>query len=235
MVRTSLLALSLLAAGGQPAPFPKPRPPEPVPSFDKAAAYWEATGKFVMLWGGPPDPKQWDVVKQDIAAIPEGARWWMMRHGRPIVLLKGLHPEQWPGLDSPSMAAAKPSGLAPNHGPAVVDLDRSYPITPNGVAIGGSSVLLHELGHVMDRLLATDPNGGYPTFLSHQSRWLACHAKARWPHAKWHETAPSEAFAESFSLWCMTRKGGFERRLPPFVDPLVLEYWDETARMYGWR
>lgn len=188
--------------------------------------YAEAAARNVIPFGGLPLPVQWAEVRRDLDCLPAGALWWLRYHGRILVMCSGVPVTAYPGFQVNYDPTA--SGYAAGN-VAIFSVDRSFPMTPHGVARGGTSVPLHELGHVFSTLL--DGKGGTSGWpLWRQAKWQAVHPRINWGGQTYYSEQPWEAIAEAFALWLFARAG---RRAD--VDPNILNYWDETARQAGWR
>ena len=193
---------------------------------DAATIYAEAAARNVLPFGGLPTPAQWAEVRRDLDCLPAGALWWLRYYGKALVMCAGVPVTAYPGFQTGYDPTA--SGYAVGN-VAVFSVDLSYPLTPNGVARGGASVPLHELGHLFAVLL--DGAGGRSAWPAwRQGRWQDAHAACDWSWQPDFADKPWESYAEAFALWCLVRAGRPTRA----VDRAILDYWDTTARLAGW-
>lgn len=201
-------------------------PPYPHTDASAFAVMQEAMAYGVRLWGYVPDPAQWAEVAKDCKTHDPGARWWADRAGKVMTVMTGTTVDQYPGGEWISPTVSGIGWPAPR-----LCLDLSYPMTPNGVARGGSSVFLHEWGHALDQILGPTLLPHYP--LSDHPDWLAAHAAQDWSFAPFYDANPFEALAEAYSLrclWCVGRRDVLPAAdLTPIVD-----YWNSVGARLGW-
>lgn len=211
---------------GKRASVPALAPPYPHTAETELAVRREAAVHGVRLWGYVPGPAQWAEVARDCRAHDPGARWWIERYGKVMTIMTGATVNQYYGAERVDPTISGIGWPAPR-----LCLDLSYPTTPNGVARGGSSVLLHEWGHALDQIVGPYLRPHYP--LHQHPDWLAAHARQDWSFASLYRNDPFEAVAEAYSLRCLWHVG---RRgiLPPVDLTPVVEYWDSVAARLGW-
>lgn len=185
-------------------------------TFDAAVIGAEAAARRVTLVGDFPARAQWTEIVKEIDAIPTGARFLLEAAGLPIVLVMG-ECNRVAGL------AGVPAGTKgfTSYCGCVVSVPHAYP--PDGRTT--SYVVIHEAGHGVGRAqgdMGRDIDREWPW--SRQGDWREVCEKLR-------QRDPEDAFAEQFSYWCTTERGGFDRAE---CHPAARAYFREKARQGGW-
>jgi hypothetical protein len=178
---------------------------------------------------------QWLVMKSDLDAIPPGLWVWAeILWAAPMALysdrpLTDLAP--YAALrGTPYLDTAKGLGWPL----PCCRANGSYPLFPGGVGHAGTSVPVHEWGHVVGRWLT--PSRGRNDLepgLFWQPAWQAAWKKAAWPWSPLLRDNPEEAGAESFAAYLLRRQGDPNGHAPQ-LDPVIVDFWDGTLRSVGW-
>lgn len=204
---------------------------EPVPA-DPGQVYVISAEHGCYFFRRPGDPylpaDVWEVVKQGLEMLPPEGVELLQRACRKLVLNYGPACTDYPPYHAwrgdPGFDAANGLGWPE----PCVDLMKSYPRTPDGVARASFDVMNHEFGHAWSEMEAYEGR----TKLEDAPEFRRLHAEARWPNELFAENR-REAFAGAVEIWGCWRWGRRDR-LPSDLDERIPAYLNELAAARGW-
>lgn len=220
-------------------------PAAEVPAADREAAMTRDSAQLlydtqqanVLLYspgGDVPPSEQWWEPYRDLLTLPWEVLWWLRYAVKPVVMTYGVPVTDWPTYQ-PLKGGMLDTASGIGWPTPAFNIDLCYPVTPTGVARGGTSVVLHEIGHTIDWLGNGAAGVTSVPPVSAQEPFVGVHRAARWPSPLYQQNR-TEAFAEGFALWNLARRGDpHHQHVLPAVDRLILDYWDDFARRAGWR
>lgn len=180
-----------------------------------------------------PSYTVWQVIAKDLLAMPYGVLWSLRWMGKQLVMSHAWHCREYP-LYSQGKEPKYPRGLG---WPQPIFQSReSYPEYPQGIGISGFGVPVHEIGHTLDFMLNGKPPNwaDYAPFHRIPGGWFqSIYKKIKWP-SPIHNNNASEAFADSFAIYCLQRQPDGWKRLPQDIDPSIKLFWDQLSKTCGW-
>lgn len=192
--------------------------------------YQDAMRRGVVIYDPAPTPAQWDVIASDLACEPAGGPWWR-RYGGVLPVVTAGPVTNYPTYSAYPPGSATVSGIG--RPVPIVNADLAYPVTPNGVATGGVSVILHECGHLLNELMPRLV--GQRGLYSDRDDWRRAVGSVRWWDAA---TDPDERWADGYAAWCLWLGGKTNRLNPAFLSGpyrAVRDYFTGLTRAAGWK